>query len=182
MRHGRRGRALNMDGHQSRPPHHKLSLPLASMRRGVAGTIKRLHVGHQRPPLPSHHQLPCGSMRSRASSRHMRMSHTGPNTHPPTHQRGEGVGRGERGTGERTCSEPRRPPAKGKSASTVCVPNKGAGDPVLTQVLEHGRRGPHTWALGDCCTLGRCPSTHTPHTTPHAHTLGQHIGYEEGHP
>ena len=53
---------------------------------------------------------------------------------------------------------------------------------VLTQALEHGRWGPHTWALGDCCTLGRCPSTHTPHTTPHAHTLGQHIGYEEGHP
>ena len=85
-------------------------------------------------------------------------------------------------TRERTCSKPRRPPAKGKSASTVCVPNKGAGDPVLTQALEHGRWGPHTWALGDCCTLGRCPSTHTPHTTPPAHTLGQHIGNEEGHP
>ena len=112
MRHGRRGRALNMDGHQSRPPHHKLSLPLASMRRGVAGTIKRLHVGHQRPPLPSHHQLPCGSMRSRASSRHMRMSHTGPNTHTPE-------GRGERGTGERTCSEPRRPPAHGQIESLL---------------------------------------------------------------
>ena len=45
MRHGRRGRALNMDGHQSRPPHHNLSLPLASMRRGVAGTIKRSTCG-----------------------------------------------------------------------------------------------------------------------------------------
>ena len=33
MRHGRRGRALNMDGHQSRPPHQRLSLPLASMRQ-----------------------------------------------------------------------------------------------------------------------------------------------------
>ena len=53
MRHGRRGRALNMDGHQSRPPHHKLSLPLASMRRGVAGTIKKLTCGVPKasPPL-----------------------------------------------------------------------------------------------------------------------------------
>ena len=128
------------------------------------------------PHATNCHAVACGPGRRRATC----ACHTRDQT--PTHQRGEGVGRGERGMGERTCSEPRRPPAKGKSASTVCVPNKGAGDPVLTQALEHGRRGPHTWALGDCCTLGRCPSTHTPHTTPHAHTLGQHIGYEGGHP
>ena len=58
----------------------------------------------------------------------------------------------------------------------------GAAKCELTQALVHGRRGPHTWALGDCCILGRCPTTHTPHTTPHAHTLRQHIGYERGHP
>ena len=42
-----------MDGHQYRPPHHKLSLPLASMRRGVAGTIKKLTCGAPKasPPL-----------------------------------------------------------------------------------------------------------------------------------
>ena len=42
-----------MDGHQSRPPHHNLSLPLASMRRGVAGTIKKLTCGVPKasPPL-----------------------------------------------------------------------------------------------------------------------------------
>ena len=39
MRHGKWGREHSMDGHQSRPPHHNLSLPLASMRRGAAGTI-----------------------------------------------------------------------------------------------------------------------------------------------
>ena len=117
-------------------------------------------------------------MRSRASSHHMRMSHTGPNTHPP-----EGRGGGARGAGDggenvqravSAASEKKRQPRQSAP--------KGAGDPGLTQALAHGRRGPHTWALGDCCTLGRCPSTHTPHTTPHAHTLGQHIGYEEGHP
>ena len=95
MRHGRRGRALNMDGHQSRPPHHKLSLPLASMRRGVAGTIKRLACGAPKasPPL-----TPPTAMRkhaTQASSHHMRMSHTGPYTHPPL-----GRGGGARGKGD----------------------------------------------------------------------------------
>ena len=83
MRHGRRGRALNMDGHQSRPPHHKLSLPLASMRRGVAGTIKKLTCGVPKasPPL-----TPPTAMRKHAApgvvAPHAHVTHG--TRHPPT--------------------------------------------------------------------------------------------------
>ena len=178
MRHGRRGRALNMDGHQSRPLHHKLSLPLASMRRGVAGTIKSLTCGAPKasPPL-----TPPTAMRQHAVpgvvAPHAHVTHGTKHTHT---RGARGWGEGSGGGGENVqravsaASEKKRQPRQSAP--------KGAGDPGLTQALAHGRRGPHTWALGDCCTLGRCPSTHTPHTTPHAHTLGQHIGYEEGHP
>ncbi len=38
MRHGRRGRALNMDGHQSRPPHHVCRPRSARFIKGITHT------------------------------------------------------------------------------------------------------------------------------------------------
>ena len=146
---------------------------------GQRAPSRNSHAGHQKPPLPSRHQLPCSSIRAHSSSHHMRMSHTGPDTHPPV-GRGGAVGSGEDG-GE---NMQRAASATSTWANRESAPERadGAAKCELTQALVHGRRGPHTWALGDCCILGRCPTTHTPHTTPHAHTLRQHIGYERGHP
>ena len=137
-------------------------------------------MGCQRPPLPSRHQLPCRSMRPQASSHHMRMSHTGQNTHPPGG--GEGGGKGSGGWGREHAASRVDHQYVGKNGQSAPERADEAAKRELTQALIHGKRGPHAWALGDCGTLGRYPSTHTPHRTPHTRTLGQHIGGERGHP
>ena len=89
-----KGARAYMDGHQSRPPHHKLSLPLASMRRGVAGTIKRLTCGAPKasPPL-----TPPTAMRKHAVpgvvAPHAHVTHGTKHTHTRGARRwGEGSG------------------------------------------------------------------------------------------
>ena len=92
------GGARSMDGHQSRPPHHNLSLPLASMRRGVAGTIKKLTCG---VPKASPPHTPPTAMQKHAApgvvAPHAHVTHGTQNTHPPGG--GEGGGKGSGGWG-----------------------------------------------------------------------------------
>ena len=59
MRHaGRRGRALNMDGHQSRPPHHNLSLPSSVDAAWGSGHHQKTSMWGTRG-LPSPHTTNC---------------------------------------------------------------------------------------------------------------------------
>ena len=162
-----------MDGHQSRPPHHKLSLPLSTSVDSAAwvgsGHHQETHMWGTEG-LPSPHATNCHAVAYEPTRRRTTCAcHTRDQTH--THQwgeRGSGVGSGGDG-GE---NMQRAASATSTWANRESAPERadGAAKCELAQALVHGRRGPHAWALGDCCKLGRCPSTHTPHTTPHPRT------------
>ena len=116
-------------------------------------------------------------MRTQASSRHMRMSHTGPNTHPPGG--GKGGGEGSGGWGKRACSEPCPPPTKRQIESWPPRERRSCSG---RRWLKWQTRPSHVGTGRLRHTRAKSVHTHIPHHTPHAHTLGQHIGYEGGHP
>ena len=82
MRHGSWGRA---HGWASVPPTASQTIAASSVDAawGSGHHHETRMRGTRSVPPQTRHQLPCGSMRTQASPHHMRMSHTGPNTHPP---------------------------------------------------------------------------------------------------
>ena len=91
------------------------------------------------------------------------------------------MGRGEWGTGrERAASRVSRQREE-KTASIVC--SHGSWWSWADAGAGAWQTGPSHVGTGRLRhTRAMSVHTHTPHTTPHAHTLGQHIGYEGGHP
>ena len=115
MRHGRWGRA---HGWASVPP--TASQTIAASSVDAAWGSGHHHEAHMRGTggVPPQHATSCHAVACRPGRRRTTCAcHTRDQTH--THQWGEGAGWGVGGMGERTCSEPRRPPAHGQIESLL---------------------------------------------------------------